>query len=177
MLDAWFPYADKQALIFKSTENLYDTLYLQISDSTVSYEYSTGLGRPDNGCNASKSFMSTKRDSSNYPAFSITLNSAQDAYSTTQKRSTSINFKNKYFYGQDLSDNGFGSFSLSDGTYKVPQTMINYSSNGKVFPIAQSVVADSSMVKSTGVYKIIYAKNYGIIAYETNPGGIVWVKQ
>ena len=55
--------------------------------------------------------------------------------------------------------------------------MINYSSNGKVYPIAQSVIADSSMVKSTGVYKIIYAKNYGIIAYETNPGGIAWVKQ
>jgi hypothetical protein len=42
---------------------------------------------------------------------------------------------------------------------------------------ARFVTPYSSTAKSTGVYKTIYAKNYGIIACETNPGGIAWVKQ
>ncbi len=74
-----------------------------------------------------------------------------------------IYFKDKYFNLQDLSDNGFLHFSLADGTTATPQTLMNYSLNGKAYPLAQSVSADSSSVKSPGVYKIIYAKNNGII--------------
>lgn len=177
VLDAWFPYFDKQVLIFKSNTNLYDTLVLNLTDSTIAYDYNTGLGRPNSGCNQTKSFASTKRDSVNYPAFGISLNSAQDAYSTVQKRSTSLNFYNNYFYGQDLGDNGFSNFSISGSEIITPQTFTNYAFNRIVYPIVQIVSGDSSITKIPGVYKIIYAKNHGIIGYETNPGGVSWIKQ
>ncbi len=177
VLDAWFPYFDNQVLIFKSNTNLYDTLVLNLTDSTIAYDYNTGLGRSNSGCNQTKSFASTKRDSVNYPAFGILLNSAQDAYSTVQKRSASINFYNNYFYGQDLGDNGFSSFSISGSEIITPQTFTNYAFNRVVYPIVQIVTGDSAIVKIPGVYKIIYAKNYGIIAYETNPGAVSWIKQ
>ena len=163
--------------MFKSNTNLFDTLQLFLADSTIAYDYNTGFGSQNKGCFANKSFATTKKDSSYYATFSITLNSVQDAYSTTQKRSAVIYFKDKYFNGQDLSDNGFLNFSLADGTNATPQTLMNYSLNGKIYPLAQSIFADSSSVKNSGVYKIIYAKNNGIIAYESSPGGVTWIKQ
>lgn len=87
MLDAWFPYTDKQVLVFKSNTNLFDTLQLFLAESTTAYDYTTGLGSTNRGCFANKSFATTKKDSSYYATFRITLSSVQDAYSTTQKRS------------------------------------------------------------------------------------------
>ena len=176
VLDAWFPYKDKQQLIFKSSTGLYDTLTMLLDDSTVAYEYQTGFNAPDRGCSASKTFSSAQKDSLYYPLFNIHLLDAQEAYSTTQKRSASLTFGNVVFFGQDLGDNGFASFTVAQLPV-TPQTITNYALGGKIYPLAQSVYSDSAFAKKSGVYKIIYAKNYGIILYETNPGSEVWSKQ
>src|ERR1700761_1299414 len=58
-IDVWFPYHDKQQLIFKNAANQYDTLFLNITDSTVAQTYTTGYGSPPNqGCSALKTLTS-----------------------------------------------------------------------------------------------------------------------
>ncbi len=177
VLDAWFPYFNNQVLVFKNNSNVYDSIILQLTDSTIAYDFTTGLGRSNSGCNASKAFASVKKDSSNYPAFGILLSSALPAFTTTPNRAASFNFKNRFFTGQDLQENGFASFMLPEGVYRTPVSLNNFLLNGKIYPIAQYVLSDTAQNNAPGAYKIIYAKNYGIIAYETNPGAISWVKQ
>ena len=176
VLDAWFPYKNKQQLVFKNGIGVYDTLNLVLDDSTVAYDYQNGFTTPNRGCSAGKTFSSAQKDSFYYPSFNIRLLDAQDAYSSTQKRSTSITFGRTTFYGEDLGDNGFAGFTV--GQWNVtPQTITNFALNGKIYPLAQSVNSDSAFAKKSGVYKITYAKNYGIILYETNPDSEVWVRQ
>jgi hypothetical protein len=49
--------------------------------------------------------------------------------------------------------------------------------DGHVYLFAQTFTGDSTNLKNPGMYKIIFAKKYGINAYETNPGNIRWIKQ
>jgi hypothetical protein len=158
LLDAWFPYQNGQTLIFKSSLNSSDTFALDLTDSTVAYEYSSGYGGGTGGCNASKSFNSLKRDTSNYPAFTISFNIGTDSYSTSKSRTVFIGLYRKFFSGQNLSDNGFSSFSLGDQPNIIPQTLTNYSLNGTTYATAQSVIADTALDRRAGVYKIVYAK-------------------
>lgn len=176
LLDSWFPYANNQQLVFKSNNNLTDTLLMQLTDSTIAYDYTNGFSSSSTGCNADKGFNAAAINVQNNPGFSLTLSSSLDAYSTTKKESVYIYFDNIHFLGQDLRSGGFSSFSINNVT-AVPQSLTNYSLNGVVYPVAQTVFADTLAMKITGVYKITFAKNYGIIAYETNPGNIVWSKQ
>jgi hypothetical protein len=184
LLNTWFPYHSHQQLFFKSSTNLYDTLYLQLADSTKPYEDTTGgYNPPPPSCSATKSLLTSKKDSSDYPLFSISLNDYSGGYSTTDVRSALFYFSNNGFFGQNLTDNGFSGFTLYYGVESaifnvLPQTLYNYSSNGIIYPLAQSITNDSVVNNNiSGVYKVIYAKNAGIVEYETNPGGIVWIKQ
>ncbi len=176
VLDAWFPYKNKQQLVFKNGVGVNDTLNLVLDDSTAAYDYQTGFSTLNRGCSAGKTFSSAQKDSFYYSLFTIRLLDEQDAYSTTQKRSAAITFGRTTFFGQDLGDNGFAGFSI--GLWNIsPKTITNYALNGKIYPLAQSVYSDSAFTKKSGVYKITYAKNYGIILYEKNPDSEVWVRQ
>ncbi|MBC7867246.1 MAG: hypothetical protein H7X88_06915 [Gloeobacteraceae cyanobacterium ES-bin-316] len=178
ILDAWFPYSDQQQLVFKSNSNSFDTFNLNLTELTDAYEYTTGVyGGGNGGCNATKSFSATKKDSLNYPAFRISLNKGTDLYSTAPVRNTGFSFYKKFFSGQNLGEGGFSNFSVLTEYNIIPQTFTNYSLNGILYPIVQSASTDTSLDNSAGVYKIIYAKNYGIIAYESNPGAVLWIKQ
>lgn len=173
LLDSWFPYQDAQTLVFKSNLNVYDTLLMNLIYVTGENEYSSSTGN----CTASKTFSSIRRDSANYAAFGISLTTGRDAYSSSNNTSASIQFYRKIFTGQNLSQSGFNSFSVLSEFNIVPQNFTNYSLNGTTYPAVQSIRADTSTNHSPGVYKILIAKNYGIIAYETNPGAVTWIKQ
>lgn len=169
-VNRWFPYADKEILVFKSTGNLYDTLYLSMPDSTMNFNTSRS-------CTVAKSFIATNKNPSNYPDFSITLTSLDVNNSNSTMNYAAIYFTDQIFTLYDLNTEGFGSFTAPNGSNALPRTMLNYSLNGIIYPVAQSITTDSTSIKKSGVYKITYAKNNGIIAFESNPGGVIWIKQ
>jgi hypothetical protein len=181
-LDQWFPYNDSEQLIFKSTANVYDTFKLHLRDSTTKYNYTTGYNRPSNGCSAQKSYSTNERDSNSYSLFYIRLSTAQPDYSTTQSASFNLSLSGMEFQGSNFTDSGFNNARIyylnAASEIVTPQFLQDYSLNGTIYHQAQSILADTSVQKVlTGVYKIIYAKNAGLIEYETNPGNIVWIKQ
>jgi len=56
VLDAWFPYKNKQQLVFKNGIGVYDTLNLVLNDSPVASDYQNGFNTPNRGCIADKTF-------------------------------------------------------------------------------------------------------------------------
>ena len=175
LLDSWFPYHNNQVLIFKSNTNLSDTFVLHLSDSTVAYTYNSTTA--SNGCSQSKTLNTIKQDSAYRQAFKISLSSQNENTSSSGKNAY-INFYDKGFNGMELGDNGFSSYSFNGGpANNIPQNLFNYSLNGRVYPFAQSFTGDAAFMQKPGVYKITFAKKYGIIAYETNPGNITWLLQ
>ena len=184
-IDDWFPYHNNQQLLFKNSANQYDTLSLGEVDSTVAYDYTTGFDNQGGSCNATKMLVSTQKDSTNNALFSISLFNSQPSYSTVVTLGAQFTFSTNSFQGQNFTDGGFSNFLIYYGGQESPmfcnavaQTLYNYSQNGITYPLVQSVTNDSAVYKNTpGVYKVIYAKNAGIIEYETNPGSIAWIKQ
>jgi hypothetical protein len=183
LADSWFPYNDQQQLVFKSSGGLYDTLHLQLQDSTAAYTHTTGGSTPSSGCSASKSLESIERDSLNNNKLRIEFMILGAAYSTLTGTSVSIYLgAPSYFEGRELTDTGFLYYSVSNTGYyinnRTPQTLHNYLIGGTTYPLAQVFINDTAIVNNAvGTYKIIVAKNAGVIEYETNPGNIVWIKQ
>ncbi len=176
VLDAWFPYDTKYVSIFKSDTGFFDTIVVKLNGSSGSYQSSSGFGRPFSGCDAFKSFVSLQQDSLPVASFSIILDVRQDPYSSSTTRSVSITLHQQSFYGNGLSDLGFNTF-LFGGVTGVAQNFTNYILNGRTYPIAQSFSTDSLPAGKNVIYKMTFAKNNGIIAYETRPGNVTWVKQ
>ncbi len=172
LLDAWFPYKNGQQLIFKTSGNKTDTFRLQLSDSTVAYD-----SREANGCNAFKSFRAIETDSFFRTKLYITMGVSQPAYSTDMVRGASINLFSGHFNGTQLTQDGFESFSGESGTNLVTNNLRNFSLNGITYPVVQSVQKDTINNKQVIVYKIYLAKNFGIIAFEKNPGAELWIKE
>jgi hypothetical protein len=170
-LEDWFPYKYNQQLIFKSNTNVLDTFLFNVVDSSLSYEYTSSSSRPT-GCGSFKNFKAEIKDTP-LPKLFINLSDNE----TTNNKSVSIYFKNRYFSIQDFRETGATSFTMPNGNAGNIKSFTNYLFNGSIYPIVQSVEADTTNDKNSGVYKIIYAKKFGIIAYEINPGAIIWVKQ
>lgn len=120
-------------------------------DSTINYNASRS-------CTVAKSFIATNKNSSDYPAFSITLTSLDANNSNSTMNYAAIYFTDQIFTLYDLNTEGFGSFTAPNGSNALPKTMLNYSLNGIIYPVAQSITIDSISIKKFGVYKITYPK-------------------
>lgn len=88
-----------------------------------------------------------------------------------------IYFTDQIFTLYHLNIEDFGSFTAPNCCTALPQTMRNYSLKRYNLSCCQSITIDYTGIKKFGVYKITYAKNNGIIAFERNPGGVIWIKQ
>ncbi len=175
LLDSWFPYKSNQKLIFKNSTNAYDTFNLRLTDSTSEYQVKSTTG----SCEAVKALRSTKTDSSGRSIFNVMLSVSQAVYSTDVGRNVSIYLYQNNISGVGIIENGFDkvSFSDGDGINATVQNFSNYNVAGNSYPTVQIISRDTFVNKKAGVYKFILAKNNGIISYERNPGGIIWVKQ
>lgn len=176
VLDAWLPYHDNSFIVFKNGQNISDTLVLQLTDSTVENEYSTSAASGAD-CQAVKSLRSVQQDSMMRAKLSIFLYTNSDAYAANVYRTAQIYFKGNEFICKEPGSSGFTQFSTSSEAAVTFQNLANYQLNGNTYPVVQVITADTATSNFTGVYKMILAKNYGIIAYETNPGSVAWVKQ
>ena len=186
ILDAWFPYHNNEQILFKDSANEYEAWNLQLQDSTVPYSYNSGgFNAPVSGCNSTKSFYSnTVKDTNNitYIPFSISLMNQTPSYSDSTIKSVSFYFNDISYYSSYITANGVQYFNLYGDNYEmaqvIPTTLTNYSLNGVVYPLAQSIMNDSILINNAnGVYEVTYAKNAGIIEYKSNPGNITWIKQ
>jgi hypothetical protein len=170
-LEDWFPYKYNQQLIFKSNTNVLDTFLFNVVDSSLAYEFTSSTTRTY-GCSSFKNFKAEIKDTP-LPKLFINLNAEE----ISNNKSVSIYFKNRYFSIQDFRETGATNFTMPNGNAGNIKSFTNYSFNGSIYPIVQSIEADTTNDKNSGVYKILYAKKIGIIAYETNPSGIIWAKQ
>jgi hypothetical protein len=175
LLDSWFPYKSNQKLIFKNSANAYDTFDLRLTDSTLEYQVKSATV----SCEAVKALRSSKIDSTGHSIFSVFLSVSQSGYSTDIGRNVFIYLYQNNISGVGITENGFDkvSFSDGDGINASVQNFSNYNVAGNSYSTVQVISRDTFVNKKAGVYKIIFAKNYGIIAYEKNPNGIVWIKQ
>jgi hypothetical protein len=175
LLDSWFPYKSNQKLIFKNSANAYDTFDLRLTDSTSEYQVkSTTVS-----CEVVKALRSTKTDSSGRSMFNVFLSVSQAGYSTEINRNVFIYLYQNNISGVGITENGFDkvSFNDGDGVNASVQNFSNYNVAGNSYPTVQVISRDTFVNKKAGVYKFILAKNNGIVSYEKNPGGIIWVKQ
>jgi hypothetical protein len=173
LLDSWFPYKSNQKLIFKNSANAYDTFNLRLTDSTLDYQVKNTTG----SCEAVKALKSLKVDSAGISIFNVMLSVTQAGYSTDIGRNVFIYLYQNNISGIGITENGFDRVNFSDGVNASIQNFSNYNVAGNSYSTVQVISRDTFADKKAGVYKFTLAKNYGIISYERNPGGIIWVKQ
>ena len=168
----WFPYVDKQKLIF-SSGGVKDTFTLTNSDFSKIYQTTISGNNP--GCNAYARLSFSPTDSLGNSSFDIYANRQQDQYSNNKILSSQIFLKNRRFYG-NLTDSGMQPRVYEQNLYS-SHFYSSYTIGTTTYQNLQEYYIDTTktVLKSNEIYKIWIAKGTGLAAYEEYHGKL-WVK-
>ena len=172
LLTAWFPYKDNDQVVFRNNLNEQENFTLKNTQTTDPYQKTSGFN-VSSACSAEKVFESEEKDSFNIPKFSVQL---QVYSNTTLSASASLYIDRTSVYFMDLKDTAFLQVTIM-GRATVKENFATLNLINRSFTNVIAATRDTSIEKSTGIYKIYYAKSKGIIGYSEYPSLKTWVKQ
>jgi hypothetical protein len=160
---AWFPYSTGQQIIFNNNSS-FDTISFYV-DKSEAYEATQGCYGASGGCTAQCSVYSNELSSSYNRKLQIVI------YGTSPKN-ISFNLYQFSCTASDILDTGLVAPSSSSKYYSSLQI------GNSVYNQVQLIQKDTSgNIIYQGPYKIYFAKNQGIVAYENYPDLRTWIKQ
>jgi hypothetical protein len=169
--DSWFPYKQKQSIVFASGSEL-DTLKITFVDRSKQEEISMGYGTSKCSPRASSSGGFNQRDSITAYSFS------SDCYLEENATNPRGNLRLKGFAisWQSIADTGITlSAYSSDDCYSRFQE--SFTINGASYSNVQVITPNENGKSSSGISNVYIAKNMGIIGFEEYPSGLLWIKQ
>ena len=169
----WFPYQNGEVVIFGNNA-AFDTLSFSNIQKSSSYDAQQGCFNGSTGCNANCYIYSDQLSSSYNRKLQVSINTITPFQSNTSQKNIVFAFYQLNFQATDIVDTGF---VLPAGllSSKYFSTLhIAGSSFNSVQMIYKDTTADN---KFSGPYKIYFAKNTGIVAYENYPDLKLWIKQ
>jgi hypothetical protein len=167
VLDAWFPYFDKQELIFRNELNERDTFLLHHSKSLPYTQTVPGQSRT---CASNSSFQSVEANFPVSAGFYLDLQSGDLGRQVFLRlRSTEIRF-------EGFKENG-SSRVLFSSLIGSSQWMTTATIGNRTFTELMEVKRDTTSSKKDGIYRFFYRKGEGLVAYSEYPSLKTWVKQ
>jgi hypothetical protein len=172
--DTWFPYNPGQQIIFKTLTGKTDTITFGSVIKSGSYEANKGCTHADHGCIQRIDILSGGTDSSGTSKFIISYNILTPFTSTVIPKKLELRFHQFNLTGTDVTSQGL---QVEPGQSIQSQSIATVNLNGSIFSTVQVLQRDTAALKNTGPYKLYLSQNTGLAAYETYPGGELWVKQ
>ena len=168
-LSAWFPYSDGEHLAFRNNLNEQHSFTLKNTFTTEPYQQTGGFSGPIR-CSAEKVSQSLEKDTLGRSTFVLTLQTSSDT------KSAFMNIDQTQIYFNNLTDTGFLQVIITSRITRREKLMtLNTGSNS--FTDVMVVTADTSAIKTQGIYKLYFSKNVGLIAYSEYPSLKTWTKQ
>jgi hypothetical protein len=174
LFNTWFPYNTHQQIIFKTLAGKTDTIAISSVTKSPSYEANQGCNRADNGCNQQVNILSEGTDSGGTSRFNIYYFISTPFTASTVTKRLEWHFHQFYLVAANISTQGL---QLEPGQGIQSQSIATVNLNGSVFSTVQVLQRDTINIKNIGPYKLYLSQNTGLAAYETFPGGELWVRQ
>jgi hypothetical protein len=169
---AWMPYKTKTQLVFSTLTGEMDTI--KIDAITVSAEHTMQNSCSQNNCDASFIIGTNIYPT---PVKTLTFNH----YVYGDGSITSNSSMGMKLFNDNISGNGFDAQGIVNPQFNYCRALTNYlpliTLNAKTFTLVQEIVSDTSCKSPTLLRKLYLAKNKGIIGYQTNSDGKLWVLQ
>jgi hypothetical protein len=168
VLDQWITAMENDTLVFKNAFSATDTLVVGKIQRSAATQVTKGCMHSATGCDAWLSLFDAQAAGIK---FSLTFESftGWDNQTSTQ---FAISFKDLTIKGTGVTDTGF--VTSAAGIQTLFRSAISL--NGKNFANVQLISADSTG-RTAGITKLYFARNIGVIAYETYPASELWVRQ
>jgi hypothetical protein len=165
--DQWFPYANSQAIRFRTSRGVETTMLIDRVDKTPDYKYYTPGG---GSCNPKVTIRSSDVNSSSIH-FMLEYSLADQA------NNLNISLKTIVIQGQNIKDTGINQLTGASLRFNRFQFLSSFIINGKTYPNVQIISRDTVQDKADDIYKLIIAKQVGILAFEEYPSLERWLKQ
>lgn len=165
--DQWFPYVPSQAIRFRTASGVENTILIDRVDKTPDYKYYTPGG---GNCNPKVTVRSSDLNSTSIP-FLLEYSTA------AQANGLNISIKHTIIYAQNFKDTGINQLTGSNQRFNRFQFLSSFTINGKTYPNVQIISRDTMVDKASDIFKVIIAKQVGILSFEEYPTLLRWVKQ
>lgn len=177
LFNTWAPYQKDELLVFKNDAGVADTILIVTVRKSEAYQGTTGGGYGcGKGCFADASIYGTNMSGEDYEKFSFTASKSDPNGSASAPLNfVGLRMNRVMFQGKSLTDTGFTPTDYS------PKHISKFSSSltlsSKQFTNVQMIMADTSVVKLPGVYKVYLQKGKGLVAWESYPQKTLWVRE
>ncbi|MEN9570596.1 MAG: hypothetical protein RL172_1827 [Bacteroidota bacterium] len=174
----WFPYKADNYMLYKNVATS-DTFSYSLQHAYISGAYEINRGGFNTSvmatCEANASFASSYSGSNVHGQLSIDYLINNDQGTTI----FTIYFNNSYWYTAGITDTGFVQATNNNGADRA--TVANFSaltlSNGTTYHTVSALTLDTAINKTERAYKLLVAKNIGIIGCEMYPSKQQWLIQ
>ncbi len=170
----WFPYTDGQQVIFRTSSGKKDTITINTASYSESHDAKQGCTHADPGCSASADIISAEAATPATIKYRVRYSSLTPFTSSETTKSIRINLYTFDLIASGIDDKGL---VLQPSSIAQTQNVPALTLNGSTFSNLQIVSTDTTGVKQAGPYKVYFSGGAGLIAFETYPGGELWVKQ
>lgn len=163
----WIPYKENDELIFLTASGEQDTFYIKNVTKSGTYQETVNASRATCAANAS---WGNYNDSLN-----IQVSQQTDQYTSAVSKYVNINIKGQAFSGYGFTDTGLNVRDVIDfkSSFHAALTL-----NSRTFNNVQILEKDTTALpKTVLIYKIYFAKNTGLAAYENFPDRDLWIKK
>ena len=167
-MDQWINNFANNQFVFKVAAST-DTFTMAPIQTSLEHEATKGCVGADKGCDATLYLTSLQQASP--VKFAVDYRSSTGWDNSTTK-GIRIQLKDLQVSAVDVSDTGFV-FHANDVLSNYQPSM---SIGGRTFNQVQLIQTDTS-IKASGAYKMYFAKNMGLIAYEEYPSHQLWIRQ
>ena len=175
LLTSWFPYKDKNQLIFISTSNDRDTFTLINTSTSVPYDINVGGLNPNNGCYSNKNYSSEEGDTSG-KYMQVSLQVSASTYNDSSIKWAEAKIKRNQIYFNHLMDTGFSNITI-EGQNTIINRLPSATIGNRTFNNVTSAYIDTTNGKINGIYKIYFGRNQGLVSYIEYPSLKTWVLQ
>ena len=170
-MDEWINGFYSVAAVFQNSTSAKDTFFMPSPQKSDVYEAQKGCVGADPGCMSTLMLYSDNLTSTGRRKFLINYRFLTGWDNSTSKQ-IALSVHDLEIVADNISDTGF--------VFLNPKINTAFSSSitiaGRTFLNVQRLQADTS-VKGPNIYKIYFAKNLGLVAYEEYPSKKVWVRQ
>jgi hypothetical protein len=174
LFDKWFPYNANSRFIFKTAAGKTDTVTIDNFNKSSGYEANQGCYNGASGCTQQIFVSANPVDSSSIIKLNLSysINTAFTSALTT--KSLLFNLYQLTIRATDITTQGL---VLDPSGSIQTQSLSSVNLNSNIFPNVQILQRDTSVIKTTGPYKLYLSAGAGLVAYETYPLAELWVKQ
>jgi hypothetical protein len=165
--EQWFPYVKSQAIRFRTSNGVENTILVDRVDKTPDYKWYTPGG---GSCNPKVTVRSSDLNSTSIP-FLLEYSTADQA------NGLYIGLKGIVIYARNLKDTGINKLTGTIQRFDRFQFLSSFNINGKTYQNVQIISRDTVLDKADDIYKVIIAKQVGILAFEEYPSRVLWVKE